>query len=226
MPLKIAGITAIIFDLDGTLIDSSVAVVEAFNGALGRKGYAAAPADAICAAIGNPLPVMFAPHVPAGQDLNEMVALYRECYSPIYLEKTRLIDGVAEALAGLSRAGFALGIATTKPRYFTEPILTHLGVRGYFSAIVGAEDVKNLKPAPDTLIRAMEILGRNSGETIFVGDTPLDIGAARAAGVPVACVLTGHTPPEFIRQSRPDAVFDDLPAFVKWILSQRRRGDS
>jgi phosphoglycolate phosphatase len=200
----------IIFDLDGTLVDSGEAVSDAFNRALREKGYAEAPADAICSTIGHPLPVMFAPYVPDDQDPDEMVELYRVRYREVYLEKTRLISGVSEALSGFWEAGFDLGVATTKPRYFTEPILENLGVMKYIKTVAGAEEVENLKPAPDVILLAMKRLGRGSEETLFVGDTPLDVKAARAAKTRVVCVLTGHTAEEELRSFVPDMVFKNL----------------
>jgi phosphoglycolate phosphatase len=209
----------IIFDLDGTLVDSGEAVSDAFNWALREKGYAEAPVDSICSTIGHPLPVMFAPYVPENQDPDEMVELYRVRYSEIFIEKTYLIDGAADTILKLADAGYDLGVATTKPRSFTEPILENLGVLKHFKTVAGAEEVENLKPAPDVILLAMKRLGRGPEETLFVGDTPLDVRAARAANTRVVCVLTGHAPEDELRACGPDMIFKNLPELEKWINS-------
>ncbi|MHC4662311.1 MAG: HAD family hydrolase [Planctomycetota bacterium] len=221
MTIDLKKITTIIFDLDGTLIDSSEAVADSFNYALEKAGYGKAPAEKICALIGHPLPEMFAPFVREEQKMDRMVDLYRERYSIVYLRKTRLIDGAAEALSKLYDCEYTLAVATTKPRSFTEPILEKLGVFRYIMTVAGAEEVENLKPAPDVLLLAMDRLERKPEETLFVGDMPLDVGAARAAGIPVACVCTGHCPEADIRASSPDEVFANLPEAADWIVSGR-----
>ena len=214
------GITTLVFDLDGTLIDSSEAVVDAFNHALREKGYAKAPPEAVAATIGHSLSDMFAPYIPTEQDPDEMIGLFRSRFRSVCLEGSRLLPGVPEALAHLAAAGFSLGVATTKPRYFTEPILEHLGVLQYISAVAGAEEVEHLKPAPDALLLVLERLGKTPQETLFVGDTPLDVGAARAAGIRVACVLTGHSPEAAVRAANPDRIFADLRAVEDWVISR------
>ncbi len=219
-------ISLIIFDLDGTLVNSGEAVADAFNSALRRKGYAEAPTDAICATIGHPLEAMFAPYLPPGQRPDEMVELYRTRYQEIYLEKTHLLPGVADALPEFAAKGWDLAVATTKPRYFTEPILENLGVLKYFKAIAGAEDVENLKPAPDILQHVMNMMGRNPIETLFVGDTTVDIEAARAVrrGLRIACVLTGHCDEATLREAGPDLIYPDLPALLDDLTAAGDKG--
>lgn len=212
-------VTTIVFDLDGTLVDSSDAVVEAFNWALQQKGYQAAPAEDVIGTIGTPLPDMFASYVSPEQDRDEMVALFRDRFRLIYLKKSQLLPGVAGALSRLAAAGFVLGVATTKPRYFAEPILEHLGVLRYIATVAGAEEVERLKPAPDVLLLVLKRLGKTATEALYVGDRPLDVAAARAADIRVACVLTGHAREAAVRAARPDQVFPDLPALEAWLTS-------
>lgn len=199
---------AIIFDLDGTLIDSSRAIVKCVNFALAQKGLPPANDWEIKRRIGTPLDEIFSHFTEA--DPPDLVRLYREQYRRVFLEKTFLLPGVSEVLSSLKTQGYLLALATTKPRYFAEPILENLGVRHFFDAVAGAEEVERLKPAPDLLHLAMSRLGSQLTETLYVGDHPVDVGAASAAKVKIICVATGFWSRGELEKLNPTAVLESL----------------
>lgn len=210
---------AIVFDLDGTLVDSSRAIVECINYALAQKGLPPGDPQAVKRSIGTPLEEMFSSLTDA--DPSELVQLYRERYRRVFLQKTHLLPGVKESLQTARKRGYRLAVATTKPRYFAEPILDHLGIRGFFDAVAGAEEVRRLKPSPDLLRLAIARLGCSNDETLYVGDHPVDVAAAKAAAVNIVCVATGFWSSGELEKLKPDAVVDSLqevlalPALVK-----------
>ncbi len=206
-------LSAIIFDLDGTLVDSSPAIIESINYALARKGLPPAEPHVIERGIGTPLEEMFA-SVTDDADSAELVRLYREQFTRVFLPKSHLFPGVKESLQTARHRGYRLALATTKPRYYAEPILEHLGVRSLFEAVAGAEEVARLKPSPDILHLALARLGSRREETLYVGDHPVDVAAAKAAAVEVICVTTGFWSREELEKLKPAAVVDTLPELL------------
>ena len=205
-------LTAIIFDLDGTLVDSSPAIVECMNYALAAKGLPPADAHEVKRGIGTPLEKMFS--VQTDHDPCELVRLYRERYRKVFLQKTQLLPGAKEALQTLKDRGYRLAVATAKPRYFTEPILEHLGVGHLFDAVAGAEEVTRLKPCPDILHLVLSRLGGREGETLYIGDHPVDVAAGHAAGIEVISVTTGFHSRDELQKLHPAAVVENLQELV------------
>ncbi len=208
LPRSAKNVSAIIFDLDGTLIDSSEAIVECFEFALRQTGHSPGDPQLIRRNIGTSLERMFS--LFTNGDTTQLVRLYRERYGQVFLEKSYLLPGVKETLDTLSDRGYRLGIATTKPRYFAEPILENLGIRRFFDAVAGGEEVTRLKPAPDLLQLALSRLGAPSDETFYVGDHPVDVEAARSAGLQIICVATGFWTREELEKQNPAAVISHL----------------
>jgi 2-phosphoglycolate phosphatase len=181
---------AIILDLDGTLIDSTDAIVASMTHAFAADGATPPTREAIIGTISLPLERQIAALDP--QRLDERVALYRAHYAETAAAITTLLPGVLEFLALCRGAGVGLGFATSKRRTAAEALLEHLNVLEYFASRVGPEDVKNPKPAPDPLLLAAEQLGVQTADCVYVGDSPIDAAAARAAGMPCVLVTTGY----------------------------------
>jgi phosphoglycolate phosphatase len=219
----VSDFSAIIFDLDGTLVDSSEAIVECINWALSQKQLPPAPARVIKKSIGTPLEDMFAPFTDS--DPGDLVRLYRERYRQVFLQRTRLLPGVSEVLDSVRKRGYRIALATTKPRYFAEPILEHLGIRGFFDAVAGGEEVTLLKPAPDLLFLAMERLRASSEETLYVGDHPVDIAAAKSAGIRIICVTTGFWSRAELEERTPALVIDNLQELLP-LVPDRAEGNT
>ena len=203
----------VVFDLDGTLVDSSRDIAASVNAALGRvaPGTAALPLEAILSFVGEGAGLLVERslrHAGLGLSTEEVLPVYIDCYRERLLDTTRLYPGVAEALDAL--AGTTLAVLTNKPGDMSRTILGGLGVASRFARVRGAGDVPSRKPDPAGLLGLMSELGALAGETWMVGDSATDVGVARAAGTRVAGVTWGFHPAA-LRAAAPDRVLD-LPA--------------
>ncbi|MGE4295290.1 MAG: HAD family hydrolase [Campylobacterales bacterium] len=189
----------VLFDLDGTVIDSTEAIVESFHVSFKHFGDALPPERAIVSGIGHPLKTMFEQLGVDPARSDDYVAVYRGHYRTVCNDKTFLVPGAKEAVE-LMAAHARLGVVTTKTARFSWEILKHLGIGDRFETVVGFEEVQNPKPHPEPILLALERLGRPAGQKWMIGDTPMDILAARAAGVTPLGVLSGYaTEAELLR---------------------------
>ena len=179
----------ILFDLDGTLIDSTSAILKGFDSAFVAHGKQTLDHDALKSLVGYPLEIMFEK---LGADKNllaDYVREYKACYEKIYLDETTLLPYAMEALQEAS--GFAdVGVVTTKTSKFSIILLEHLGVMKFIKTVVGRDDVENPKPDPEPINLALKRLEKGKDNAFMVGDTIMDIKAAKAAlvtGVGLTC---------------------------------------
>ena len=181
----------VLFDLDGTLIDSTEAILESFRVTYETLSLSTPEDTAITALIGYPLDDMFARlSIPAGQ-IDTCVHTYKEHYRHISRAKTVLLPGAKEAVK--TAAQFAhLGIVTTKTGRFSIELMEHLGLMEYFTVLIGREDVRHPKPNPEPIHKALRSLPQITGKTYMIGDTCMDMDAAKAAGVVGIGVLCGY----------------------------------
>ena len=201
----------LVFDLDGTLVDSSRDLATATNAALRRVApdQPPLPVEKVCAFVGNGARVLIERtllHAGIDRPVDDVLPIFLECYDACLLDTTRPYPGVAEALAALGSAPCA--VLTNKPGPFARRILDGLGLASRFARIWGAGDVPERKPDPRGLQGLMGELEATPGETWMVGDSPVDVRTARAAGVRVAGVSWGLAP-EGLSRERPDRLIDD-----------------
>jgi phosphoglycolate phosphatase len=216
-----------IFDLDGTLADTSGDLIAAANATLREAGIAgelATSQDAAVALRGG-RPMLRLGLARAGQEGDEALveALYPrllEHYGRAVAYHTRLYDGAEAALALLAAAGWRLGICTNKPQRLADHLLATLGVAGMFRAVLGADALPVRKPDPRHLTETVLRAGGAASSAVMIGDTVTDREAARAAGIP--CILVGFGPdgadvaalePEAVL-AHYDGLFDLLEALV------------
>lgn len=147
----------LLFDLDGTLIDSTPAILDGFHYAFAHLGAAEPSDEAIKRLIGHPLEVMFE-RLGVTRDVQNFVLAYKQRYAQIFLDQTVLLSGAFEAVRAASE--FAnLGVVTTKTSKFSKILLQHLGIAKFFGTIVGREDVRDPKPSAEPILKALENLG-------------------------------------------------------------------
>ncbi|WP_306528214.1 HAD family hydrolase [Campylobacter sp.] len=147
----------LLFDLDGTLIDSTPAILDGFHYAFTHLGAAEPGDEAIKKLIGHPLEVMFE-RLGVTRDVQNFVFAYKQRYAQTFLDQTVLLSGAFEAVRAASE--FAnLGVVTTKTSKFSKILLQHLGIADLFGTIVGREDVKKPKPSAEPILKALENLG-------------------------------------------------------------------
>ncbi|MBW1361545.1 hydrolase, partial [Campylobacter jejuni] len=173
----------ILFDLDGTLIDSTDAILNSFQGVFKALGLTSKNNEEIKNLIGYPLEQMFRMLYPDKVNLSkEFVLAYREIYAQIYLEQTTLLPKAKEALE-LGSEIADLGIVTTKGGKFTPILLDYLGVKKFFKTLITLEDVTNPKPSSEPIILALKRLNKTQENAYMIGDTILDIQAAISANI-------------------------------------------
>ena len=202
----------VVFDLDGTLIDSSRDLAAAVNRALRRAapGAPALPEDVVRTFIGSGARVLIARSVAeAGlaQSVDDVLALFLEEYRRGLLDATRLYPGTEDALSRLRDR--RLAVLTNKPGDMSRVILEGLGVKGRFFRIYGAGDVEARKPDPAGLRRIAEEAGVDVEEAVMVGDSGIDVRTGRAAGALTAGVTYGFDVDSF-RDDPPDILVRSL----------------
>ncbi|GMV91325.1 MAG: 5'-nucleotidase [Candidatus Hydrogenedentota bacterium] len=209
-------ITAVCFDLDGTLIDSTEAIVESFYHTFDAFKEPRPTRDAIVNSIGYVLEEQFS--LLSTQDPVECTKVYRAYYEKICCPKTTLMPGTRECLQALHDAGLEIAFATSKRRKYSEMILEHLGVLDFFSVRLGPDDVSKPKPDPEVVLKACEMLHVTPQQLLFVGDMHFDVLAAREAGVRCLCVTTGYATREELEALEPERVFDGLDLLTAYVV--------
>ena len=188
-------IRAVILDLDGTLADTAGEIAAALNETLAGLGCRALPLEAATALIGrcvHSLVERALGQARAAADLEAAVEIFEAHYARLVATGATLYPQVEEGLIAMRAAGLKLGVATNKPRPFTERLLAHLAIDAYFDAVVTGDDGIARKPLGDMLLAASRKMGVPIGQTLMLGDSENDVLAARDAGCPVWCVPYGY----------------------------------
>lgn len=183
----------ILFDLDGTLIDSTDAIVSTFHHAFNELGFDFQGTDEdIKDLIGYPLEIMFQDLGVEQERAFEFVASYKKRYKEISKEQTLLLEQSIEALK-LAKSFARLSVVTTKTGKYTIPLLEHMNILDYFEHVTGYEDVQNHKPHPEPILSTLDKMDIAATSNIWmIGDTKLDLMAANHAGVNSVGVLCGY----------------------------------
>jgi len=181
----------ILFDLDGTLIDSTEAILESFHNSFDIHKRPHPSDNEIKALIGHPLDVMYADLSIEEELVWDMVKTYKEHYQKIYKEKTVLLEYAVESIYEAKK--FArLGVVTTKTGKYSRELLEHFGVMDAFEVLIGREDVNRPKPHAEPIDKAIDMMRSNRHETWMIGDTRLDIASAQNAGIRSVAVTSGY----------------------------------
>ena len=200
---------AVLFDFDGTLADSYPAIAASVNHVRASRGLPPLSVPGVTRHVGRG-PEYLLTHTVPGGDLAADIACYRAHHPAVMLAGTRLLPGAAEVIAALHRAGKRLGLCSNKPRFFSQQLLEHLGIAGYFTVVLGPEDVPRPKPAPDMLHAAVKKLDLAAAQVLYIGDMTVDIATARAAGLTVWAVPTGSEERAALVAARPDRLLEQL----------------
>ena len=208
---------AVLFDLDGTLVDSYAALAEAVNHARRRHDLLDLPASSIRNLVGDGLDKLLQRAFET-EDLPDSVRVaFESRYDEICCEESRVLDDVESTLDELDRLGIPMAVCTNKPTGFSRKILDYLGLATHFRAIVGPDLAGARKPSAQHVLRTLDAARCGVEGTLFVGDMPIDVEAARNSGLDVAAVATGSSSYEDLVSARPDHMLDrfsDLLAIV------------
>jgi phosphoglycolate phosphatase len=208
----------ILFDLDGTLIDSTDAIVGCFYHSFKELNFDFNGSDEdIKDEIGYPLDIMYENLGVEKSKVWDFVTVYKREYRKISKSQTTLLPNAVEAIK-LASSFARLGIVTTKTTAYTIPLLEHLGIMHYFETIIGRQEVQNPKPHPEPVLKCLENMDLKPHKNIFIiGDTKLDIIAGDKAGISSVAVLCGYGKEEDLIFYTSNIVDDSLEA-VKLIV--------
>jgi phosphoglycolate phosphatase len=227
---------AVIFDLDGTLVDSAPDIARALNETLATfgetRGIKAFDEKEVVALIGGGSILLIKRALAAAQwaiseaDEEALRAQFMTRYYAVSAEGRGLYPGARQLLSDLRTAGHLLAICTNKPDAVTQVALKALGIAEYFTSVVAARDGRPNKPNPAMLLAALDALHAGPADAVMVGDSGADVGAARAAGTRIVLMSYGYTAIPAIKLGS-DAVIDqlsDVPGVLDALASELRPG--
>ncbi|RST85838.1 HAD family hydrolase [Aquibium carbonis] len=206
---------AVLFDLDGTLIDSVPDIAAATNELLAHHGLESLRVDEVRLMVGHGVTPLVqrafaARSVPLdGEALTRRVAEMMPIYGRHLVNLTVVLPGASTCLETLAQAGVKLAVVSNKPMPFTQAICDHYGFSRHLAAVQGAVETMAKKPAPDMLHAVLDAMGAGRDRAVMVGDGEADVKAARAAGLPVV-ILRGGYGAESAESLAPDLVVDSL----------------
>ena len=183
----------VLFDLDGTLIDSGAIILASFRHATQTVLRREIPDAELAALVGRSNIHDQMRSIDAGQ-VDELVRVYREHNEPLH-DELEAFEGIERVLAALRREGRRLGIVTAKRRQTVELAFAILPLERYFDVVVTSDMTERHKPDPEPVLKALERLGVGPAEAAFVGDSPFDVASGRAAGVFTVAVAWGNIHP-------------------------------
>ncbi len=198
----------LVFDLDGTLIDSSAGVIEAVNYSLRMTHHPEREGAEISRWIGFPLEKMYADF--GVGPFADLYHHFQRRAAESVVRSSEPLEGAESTVRLLHERGWRMAIATTKVHHHVEAIIEKLGWGDIFPVIVGGDDVTRVKPDPEAFRLAMSRLGANSEDTLVIGDTTNDVLAARAIPVPVVGVVSPYGGHESLLAACPDYVIDTI----------------
>ncbi len=209
-------VNAVIFDLDGTLIDSYQAIYLSFKYAYENMGLPPLPYEVVKKVVGRGLNQTFEDLL--GEDrVPQALTLFRKKYEEVFRNHSHLLPDVREVLETLHRQEVHMAVATNKFGRFSRAIFEHFGMGNYFAVIVGDGDVSENKPNPEMIYYAIGKMGVEKEDTIFVGDSVIDVQTAKNAGLRIFAVPTGNTAREDLERALPTVLLDRLLDLLTYI---------
>ncbi len=221
----------ILFDLDGTLLDSAPDLAFSVNVMLLKFGLPPCGEEDVRAWVGNGTARLLGRALtgsldgdPGAARVAEALPVFMAAYAENTLVRSTLYPGVREALATLAEAGYPMGCVTNKAARFTTPVLRGLGLFDLFGIVLSGDTLPEMKPHPVPLLHAAAHFNVAPEDSLLVGDSITDIQAARAAGFGIVCMSYGYNHGRDIREGQPDAVLDrltELPGLLEGLQQSR-----
>jgi len=211
----------IIFDLDGTLIDSIHDIALCTNQVLEKLGFLPHPLDAYKNFVGDGAMTLLKNTFGADveeQTLQKALLLFKEIYGDQIHKNTKPYDGIYEMLESISKQDFHLAVLSNKPHKFTVEFIEHFFQKIPFSEIHGQKEEVPRKPNPQGIFNIAKNLDIKLEDIIFIGDTPVDIQTAKRAGVTSVAVSWGYRGVEELKKSDPDIVVKDTEHLTQILL--------
>ena len=217
---------AIVFDLDGTLVDTAPDLLASLNAVLTRAGHRAVIPTQLRHLVGHGVRALFErAFAETGTDVSpermtELTKEFLDYYRANIARASRPFAGVPETLDRLAGEGFGLGICTNKPQDLTDLLLRELRMARHFPVVFGAGRMPYNKPDPRHVLDVVNALSGSPARAIMIGDSPVDVAAARAAQIPVIVMSYGYTPVP-VHELGADAIahdFAEIPALISSLL--------
>jgi pyrophosphatase PpaX len=206
---------AILFDLDGTLVDSDNLILETFRQTIRRHfPNDERQSEAMVRYIGPPLKESFRDFTDDPDVIGAMIATYREVYQTIEFDHAKLFPHVIETLETLHQKNIPVGVVTTKFRESALPSMRHFGIERYTKAFVGLDDVTHHKPHPEPVLKALKALKHT--HALMIGDNVSDIRAGKRAGIATAAV-SWSIHKDQLEKEHPDHWLEDIRDVLAWI---------
>jgi len=218
----------VIFDLDGTLVDTAPDLMAAANHALSDIGLEPVPGHILAPAIALGARFMILDGLAhtgrslPDQEIDRLLTLFLEHYLANIANKSRPYPGALNTLRALKADGAHLGICTNKRSHLSKALVEALGLNSLLDAVVGRDSVAKSKPHPDHLLETIRLAGGSRQRAIMIGDTAVDIATARAAGVPVIGVTFGYSDKP-ITTLAPDVVVSHYDEVIPAITALAQR---
>jgi phosphoglycolate phosphatase len=209
---------AVLFDLDGTLVDSYSALTEAVNHARRTHGLDDLSSARIREIVGDGVEKLLQRAFERTEIPRTVVQEFETRYDEVCCNESKVLADVEATLAKLEGLGVQMAVCTNKPTFFSKKILDFLELSHYFRAIVGPDVAGARKPEAKHLLVTLASVDATPEQTLFVGDMPIDVRAARNSGIDVAVVATGSSSREQLDASKPDHFlerFSDLVGLVR-----------
>lgn len=212
----------VIFDLDGTLVDSVDDLCNSVNAARAYMGLPPLPHDLVASYVGNGAPVLIrramGPEA-SEEQVQEALSFFLSYYREHMLDHTRPYPGVVETLEQLRGQGVKMAVLTNKPQRFSRDLCAGLGLSQYFFQIYGGNSFEQKKPDPIGIRTLMQEAGAKQAETWMVGDSATDVLTARNAGVRSVGVTYGISP-QSLRETPPDFLIDSMTELPRLLAAR------
>ena len=216
----------VVFDLDGTLVDSRADIVRATNFALAAGGRAPLPDQVVTSYVGDGARTLMARATGISESdpaLEPALRVFLDYYSAHATDQTRPMTGALALLVTLHRR-LPLALCTNKPRRTTERVLRALGMRAFFQAVSAGDDAAEKKPHPAPLLGLCSRVGIAPASTVMVGDGPQDVDCGRRAGARTVGIVGNIVPRAALAERAPDALLDGIgelgPLLYRWRRAQ------
>jgi phosphoglycolate phosphatase len=215
-------INTLLFDLDGTLVDSVPDLAASVNIALQRVNQPLCSESEVRKWVGNGVDRLLHRALTRQHDGCAECALHQRAkleferwYGAHLADQSQLYENVAEVLSALNRRGFKLGCVTNKPEQFTRPILKKFGIDRFFQSVIGGDSTRARKPDPVPLLTAMQQLGSTPAETLMVGDSVNDFEAGQRANLATVLVSWGYRQGVDLAALKSDALIDQFSSLIE-----------
>lgn len=211
----------VIFDLDGTLVDTLDDLTIALSAVRSQQGQAAVTHDEVASWVGQGSRRLCAQAFSLADSdpmLDQVLRAFMDAYGATGHAASRLYPGVAELLEALHQAGTPMAVCTNKPERFVDELLQHLGVLRYFGFTIGGDTLAQRKPHPLPLQTVCAHFNIPTAQSLMIGDSATDLLAAHAAGMPVVLVTWGYEGPESVPEGADAPQFSEAKALLNWIM--------